>query len=148
MSEYIRKKRTASVYQIFNRITGKCYIGSSLNSVLTRWSDHIKKLQGGYHNTNFQKAWQEYGATAWDFRILEEGIEEHLQFEKEQEWFGKFDCAYNGTDKIAKLASRNDKIHQVLTLLKERKTYREIKKLSGMSLGYITKVKKQFELLR
>jgi group I intron endonuclease len=146
MSEYLRKKRTVTIYQIFNRITNKCYIGSTLNSPLLRWKDHIKRLTFGYHNTKFQTAWNEYGITSWDFRIIEENIPEHLQFEKEQEWFDKFDCVYNGTDKIQRLHMKNNKITQVLLLIREGVTYREISKQTGMSLGYITKTNQKYEL--
>lgn len=141
-----RKKRTVTIYQIFNRVTGKCYVGSSLNGPHARWTDHVKRLRGGYHNAKFQAAWNEHGPTAWDFRILEEDIPGELQYEKEQEWFNKFDCEYNGTDKIVKMARRDDKIKQVLELLKEDLTYREISKRTGMSIGYVSNVKAKYEL--
>lgn len=146
MKEIARKQRTVTIYQIMNRVTNKCYVGSSSNSPLSRWTDHIKRLRGGYHNLKFQAAWNEYGPTAWDFRILEENIPVAQQYDKEQEWFSKFDCEYNGTDKIFKMHKRDDKIKQVLEMLREDLTYREISQRTGMSLGYISKVKANYEL--
>lgn len=61
----------SGVYCIFNTITGKKYIGSSVN-IYNRMHEHFHLLnKGEAHNPNLQKEWNENGKDAFKFQVLE-----------------------------------------------------------------------------
>lgn len=60
------------VYQIRNKINGKCYVGSTSRGFDERWCEHIKELRNGRHcNRHLQNAWKKYGEAAFAFEVLE-----------------------------------------------------------------------------
>lgn len=62
--------KKAGVYVIRNTVNGKRYIGST-SSFHRRWTEHRKKLKKGKHeNSIVQRAWDKYGADAFEFRPL------------------------------------------------------------------------------
>lgn len=63
--------RYAGVYEIVNTVTGDRYIGSSVN-MRRRWSAHYCTLQRGRVSGSsiLRRAWEKYGAEAFDFRVL------------------------------------------------------------------------------
>jgi len=68
----------AIIYQILNIITGKFYIGSSINHI-QRWVGHRTSLKHNKHyNPYLQKAWNKYGESAFEFCILHECETENL----------------------------------------------------------------------
>lgn len=79
------KPMKSGVYQILNLINGHRYIGSAMN-LERRKIDHWKSLRRSkHHNKYLQNAWNKYGESAFEFRIigicLIEGlirIEQHL----------------------------------------------------------------------
>lgn len=61
----------SGIYQIVNRVTGRCYIGSTVDFD-GRWKSHCKDLDRGKHvNPKLQAAWNKYGEEAFRFRIVE-----------------------------------------------------------------------------
>lgn len=59
------------VYIIRNIVTGKYYVGSSVN-IENRWAGHIKSLESNSHNNQYlQNAWNKYGKDNFVFEILE-----------------------------------------------------------------------------
>lgn len=61
---------TAGVYQIVNLVTGKRYIGSSVN-VQHRMAEHRRDLKRGRHHSRYlQASWNKHGAAAFEFRPL------------------------------------------------------------------------------
>ena len=66
----ISKER--GVYTITNLENGKVYVGSTCNSFGKRWGNHLWMLNVGKHrNPHLQSAWKLYGATAFQFNVLE-----------------------------------------------------------------------------
>jgi GIY-YIG catalytic domain/Ribbon-helix-helix protein, copG family len=61
---------TCGVYTIINTITGEEYVGKSVN-IEMRWDAHRAQLKYGIHNKRFQDAWNSYGGTAFEFKIIE-----------------------------------------------------------------------------
>lgn len=58
------------MYQIVNKITGSMYVGSSIN-LHARWRSHLCALrQRGKAPPKLQKAWDKYGETAFEFRVV------------------------------------------------------------------------------
>jgi group I intron endonuclease len=62
---------TSGIYKIVNKINGKYYVGSTTN-FNKRKSDHIKRLNGGYHiNKHLQSSWNKYGKDNFEFVLVE-----------------------------------------------------------------------------
>ena len=58
-------------YKILNKITGKFYIGSSVD-IEKRFKQHKADLNKGVHNNKYlQNAWNKYGADNFDFIVVE-----------------------------------------------------------------------------
>ena len=61
----------SGIYQIYNKITNKRYIGSSI-SIRRRWSQHLHALKHNiHHSKHLQNAWNKYGEDAFVFQCLE-----------------------------------------------------------------------------
>lgn len=59
------------IYKIVNRHNNHYYVGSS-NDIPTRWSKHLYRLRAGiHHSRRLQRAWNKYGATSFEFIIIE-----------------------------------------------------------------------------
>lgn len=64
-------KNEAGLYEIYNRINGKRYIGQSVR-VRTRLLRHINLLNKNEHpNKHLQSSWNYYGTDYFNFRVLE-----------------------------------------------------------------------------
>lgn len=60
------------VYAIRNKINGKSYIGSAAQTFEKRWAVHRHYLrQKKHHSIHLQRAWDKYGADAFEFVVLE-----------------------------------------------------------------------------
>lgn len=89
----------SGIYSIINKENGKRYIGQTINFT-NRFSQHRAKLTKGNHeNSLLQKAWNKYGESNFEFKIMEYVKKESLT-EREQWWmdlFGSYlrDYGYN-----------------------------------------------------
>ena len=62
----------SGVYQILNTVNGKRYVGSAARSFHQRWTLHRASAnRGKHHNAILQAAWNNYGASAFVFSVLE-----------------------------------------------------------------------------
>lgn len=78
----------SGIYQILCVSTGKIYIGSA-RDIGVRWQKHRGDLEHGKHqNRHLQKAWQKYGADAFQFTVIELVFEVCL-LEREQYWLDR-----------------------------------------------------------
>lgn len=76
----------ACVYWIENIINGKKYVGSTTN-YNKRCIKHRCELKSGYHhNKNLQKEYDEYGANAFKYTILQKCSSEKELRDKEQDY--------------------------------------------------------------
>lgn len=81
----------AAIYGILNLVNGKIYIGSAVE-VLNRLRTHKSRLNLNKHpSKHLQGAWNEYGAFAFEFVILEYCDKKDL-LEREAYWFSLTDC--------------------------------------------------------
>lgn len=93
------------IYKITNKITGKCYIGESIN-ITSRWNRHLKELiSNTHHSYKLQKAFNEYGIKNFNFEILEilnsYNKTEILKIEKEYiDSYNSIENGYNVDDSI------------------------------------------------
>lgn len=89
--------KISGIYKILNKVTGKFYIGSSVN-IHKRWVKHLNELNSRTHcNLYLQASWNKHGKTSFEFIILE-ALEPDWDIivSKEQEWLDKTAC-YNET---------------------------------------------------
>jgi group I intron endonuclease len=138
----MKDNRLATIYRICCRVTGKSYIGSTKSVVSHRWTRHIWQLNNNRQKGLFQDDWNRYGPTEWDFSMLEVAIPPEKQYRREQYWIDK----YTPTDNYNKspFASRLNKYNRIVLLLKAGHTYREIYKMTGVTLGTISAVKNRY----
>ena len=69
ISEKLMKK--CGIYLIFNLVSGKRYVGSSIN-IYNRFHEHIHILKRNEaHNKHLQNSWNKYGEESFVFQVLE-----------------------------------------------------------------------------
>lgn len=73
--------KTSGIYGIWNRCNSKAYVGStcSTKGFKLRWAEHRRDLNHGTHrNKHLQWAWNKYGEECFEFRIIEECLDDEL----------------------------------------------------------------------
>lgn len=78
---------TCGVYSIKNKISGKHYVGQSIQ-IEGRWRLHRNELNGNrHHNSHLQNAWNLHGESAFEFLVLQEcEADKAVLAEAEQQW--------------------------------------------------------------
>lgn len=111
-------KNASAIYQIQNVVTGKVYIGSSVQ-IWKRFKDHRSRLKGNKHgNIYLQNAWNKYGMSNFIFIVLEIINDDMKLVAREQHYLNlfstsikynirKFATAPNG-DELKKLGTYTD----------------------------------------
>ena len=88
---------TIGIYKIKNKVTGKFYIGSSVN-LSKRKERHFRNLKNGIHENNYlQNAYDKYGKSAFEFFIIGICDKSVMQIEEQKQldrWVGTEEC-YN-----------------------------------------------------
>jgi group I intron endonuclease len=75
----------SGIYVILHKKSGMIYIGQAQN-IRKRWKDHRAGLNTNHHhNSHLQSAWNKYGASAFQFKILERCSVDRLD-EREQHY--------------------------------------------------------------
>lgn len=74
------EKQNYGIYGITNTVTGKMYIGQTINSFKSRWDWHRNCLNKNYKkngkarsNSHLKRAWNKYGEKAFRFDAIEVG---------------------------------------------------------------------------
>ena len=92
-------KETSGIYQIVNKVTLKCYVGSTRQSFAYRFRDHKRDLKNNkHHNRYLQNAWNKYGSEVFEFEVLEvidKSLDKTVFLEKEYYWITKFDSSHS-----------------------------------------------------
>ena len=76
--------KISGIYKIIHKKSGKYYVGSSMNINIgtnSRLNTHLRYLKSNRHRNDYlQNAWNKYGKTAFEFKIVEiiEPIKEKL----------------------------------------------------------------------
>lgn len=84
------------IYKITNKITGKSYIGQSID-IKRRWREHINRI--GCLSNQLYIDFQKFGIENFDFSIIEECKREELN-DREIYWINYYDTYNNGYNKI------------------------------------------------
>jgi group I intron endonuclease len=84
------------IYAIRNVRTGKFYVGSSVD-MFRRWSAHRSCLNKGSHKSQkLQRSWNKYGASCFEFSVLQV-VRDIAELESiEQVWLDRMDAVDNG----------------------------------------------------
>jgi hypothetical protein len=71
LREYRERRKPAGVYQIKNTVSGRIFLGSSLD-LDGVFNSHRFRLEAGLHpNEGLQKDWKEFGPDRFAFEVLE-----------------------------------------------------------------------------
>ena len=82
----------SGIYAIHNVVNGNEYVGSSTN-IRVRWREHRLSLNTKKHHSKYlQRAWDKYGASAFEFLLLEETSN---LVEREKFYFSERKPVYN-----------------------------------------------------
>ena len=67
--------KISGIYKIIHKKSGKYYVGSSMNINIgtnSRLNTHLRYLKSNRHRNDYlQNAWNKYGKTAFEFKIVE-----------------------------------------------------------------------------
>lgn len=87
---------SSAIYAIVNNVTCDMYVGSAV-VVNRRWSAHRRDLaKQCHHNTRLQRAYDKYGADAFDWEIVQFVDNKAELIAREQFWMDFFAPVYNG----------------------------------------------------
>lgn len=94
--------REFGIYRITNMITGESYVGQTGVNFGDRWDSHRALLRAGRNdNPPLQKAWNEYGESAFEFAIIESVSDKSLLNSLEIQYISEYraeDKSYNIAD--------------------------------------------------
>jgi group I intron endonuclease len=86
----------SAIYAIVNNVTRDMYVGSAV-AVNRRWNAHGRDLVKQCHyNTRLQRAYDKYGANAFDWEIIQFVDNKTELIAREQFWMDFFKPVYNG----------------------------------------------------
>ncbi len=86
---------TSGIYEIRNKVTGHCYIGSAVDTQ-SRKRVHTHHLRKGVHHSPYlQRAFNKYGEDAFEWLVLEEVPDRALLIQREQYWIDTRNPKYN-----------------------------------------------------
>ena len=82
--------RTSAIYVLKNEISGSAYVGMT-SQAARRWGKHLALLRcGKHHSPRLQEEFDEHGEAAFSFEVVEEGVDLHFAFAREQFWMWRF----------------------------------------------------------
>jgi group I intron endonuclease len=85
----------SGIYKITCRSNGKSYIGSAINFT-KRWWAHKHDLNAKQHvNIHLQRAWNKYGASNFEFSVIETIDDPDCLLIAEQRWLDTSDNLFN-----------------------------------------------------
>ena len=99
------------IYVIRNTISGKVYVGSSINPK-KRWREHRCNLrQGKHHAPLLQRAWDARGESAFTFEVIETVHTKAEMVCREQYWIDTLESfgskGYNATGEAFRMSAEN-----------------------------------------
>jgi len=115
----------SGIYQIVNVVNNKSYIGSSTRDINRRFYKHKKLLSEGiHHSPYFQNAWNKYGASNFELRILAL-CEPSKCRDEEQKYLDSFKPEYNVCQKAHNTLGRkgSEKQRQAMKIVHLNNAY-------------------------
>jgi group I intron endonuclease len=91
------RTRMTGIYAIVNVLTGRRYVGRSVD-IYARWSQHRSHLNRGIHaNTGLMADWLHYGAIHFRFEFLEQVDDHAVCIKREREYLRESIGLYNAS---------------------------------------------------
>ena len=82
---------STGIYIIANKLTGKCYVGSSVD-IVRRWKRHDYELRSGkHHSQKLQRSYAKCGESAFYYSVVEFCEKSDLTV-REQHWIDRLDA--------------------------------------------------------
>lgn len=89
MDYSVAEPRDGGVYALVNTENGKLYIGSAVR-FRRRWAVHVNRLKEHKHsNPHLQSAWDLYGESSFEWRVLEIVVDPTTLCLQEQGWIDR-----------------------------------------------------------
>lgn len=121
------------IYEIYNTVTKKRYIGSTTRDFKKRWGGHRHRLRKNkHHSKHLQNTWNKYGEDNFEFRIIEFCKPEHC-IQREQWWMDLYGVADRNYGYNLACFAGNTVGHTVSEELKNK--LRNLKKGNKYALG-------------
>lgn len=151
-------KKICGVYQIVNIITGKVYVGSSVD-IKSRWQEHTRDLKLNRHeNQKLQIDWNKYTRSAFKFKILKISSEDQLS-KIEQNYLNSVkNNSYNMENKVVRcpssklklvyLRKKNVRTTDVVNYYVNGHTKCECRKQFDIGDDLVTRILKDYNVLR
>ena len=87
----------SGVYVIRNRVTGKVYVGSSVDMPQRKRTHFGQLRRGGHRSVKLQNSWDKHGADAFEFCVLEATSRDELPLRAaEQVWIDRLNAVAGG----------------------------------------------------
>lgn len=101
---------SCGIYQITNTVTGKCYVGSSVD-IDGRWSIHRSDLRNNrHHSIKLQRSWNIHLQSVWTWTVLQLCDRNELSW-LEALWMDKLNSVENGYN-CSKITLENGNIRR------------------------------------
>lgn len=126
-------KPICGIYEIENTVTGRCYIGQSIQ-IQSRWTTHFNDLANNRHSIILmQRDWEEYGPESFKARIVRivNNADDLLSVEEEvargrlkagKKLYNKVIAGwYNEDEHAARLARKRDKERKKRDILQRKR---------------------------
>lgn len=131
--------RYGQIYSI--RWNGGSYVGQSKSGSMARWARHVALLKASkHHNDSLQRAYYTFGLCGLSFSVLETDVFFDDLDDREAAWTERL----GSVNAITPRKVREERADQVLELINSGRTYREISKEMGVSLGTVSYIKQRY----
>lgn len=129
MNEDVKNKKIVSgIYMIWNNVSQKFYIGSSIN-VHYRWTKHKRLLVIGNHpNIKLQNTFNKYGIDTFEFFVLELVEDKNNLLTREQYWIDFIPPIFNIIRDVRKSSlgtKTKEEVLQRLSIIRKGKKHTE-----------------------
>ena len=141
MNEVKKNKKTVSgIYMIWNNVSRKFYIGSSIN-VYYRWTTHKRLMSIGKHpNIKLQNTFNKHGGDTFEFFVLELVEDKNNLLIREQYWIDFIPPIFNIIRDVRKSslgAKPKNEVLERLSIIRKGKKHTEEFKLKNKIKGYV-----------
>lgn len=86
-----------TIYRIYNKVTGKSYIGQTKKSPIVRFKEHLAESRKNSSNNYFKNALSKYPKEVWEIKTLLKNIESRDEADRyEILWISKLGTQNNG----------------------------------------------------
>lgn len=138
---------TGYIYKITNQINQKAYIGKTVNSIDSRWKEHLHDYKRrNYEQRPLYSAMNKYGIENFTIELVEEANVKDLST-REIYWIGFYDTYINGYN--ATLGGDGKILYDydlIAELIPQYQTYAEVAQIIGCCVDVVQLVAKKYNI--